>query len=77
MNQIDSRFDNTMWFNILVTGSANKKMITGKDSIRNVGTVIAYMVMGEHMSRGEVADEKQTIRNARNNENAGLPPQVM
>ena len=77
LNQIDWRFDNTMWFNILVIGSANKKMITGKDSIRSAGAVITYMVMGEHMSRAEVADVKQIIRNARNDENAELPPRVM
>ena len=77
LNQIDWRFDNSMWFNILVIGSANKKMITGKESIRSAGAVITYMVMGEHMSRSEVADVKQIIQNARNEENADLPPRVM
>ena len=77
LNQINWRFDNSMWFNILVIGSANKKMITGKESIRSAGAVITYMVMGEHMSRSEVADVKQIIQNARNEENAGLPPRVM
>lgn len=47
LNQIDWSFNNDLWFNILVIGSANKKMITGKDSIRSAGMVIAYMVMGK------------------------------
>ena len=77
LNQIDWRFDNTMWFNILVIGSANKKMITGKDSIRSAGAVITYMVMGEYMNRTELADVREIIRNARNDGNAELPPRVM
>ena len=77
LNQIDWSFDNSLWFNILVIGSANKKMITGKESIRSAGAVIAYMVMGEHMSRAEVADVRDIISNARNGEKVDLPPQVM
>ena len=77
LNQIDWRFDNTMWFNILVIGSANKKMITGKESIRSAGAVITYMVMGEYMNRTELADVREIIRNARNDGNAELPPRVM
>ena len=48
LNQIDWSFNNELWFNILVIGSANKKMITGKDSIRSAGMVIAYMVIDGH-----------------------------
>lgn len=76
LNQIDWSFDNAMWFNILVIGSANKKMITGKDSIRSAGAVITYMVMGECMNRTETADVLEIIRNARNDEEAELPPRV-
>lgn len=76
LNQIDWSFNNEMWYNILVIGSANKKMITGKDSIRGAGMVISYMVMGDQMTNAEVADVKQIIRNATNNENAKLPAKV-
>lgn len=77
LNQIDWSFDNSMWFNILVIGSANKKMITGKESIRSAGAVVTYIVMGDQMSRSEVADVKQIIRNARNEETAELPLRVL
>jgi len=73
LNLIDWSFDNDMWFNILVIGSANKKMITGKDSIRSAGAVISYMLMGEQMTKAEIADVRQIIRNAKNDENAALP----
>ena len=77
LNRVDWRFENETWFNILVMGSANKKMITGKESIRGAGMVIAYMVMGDMMTPAEKADVKQLIRNARNNENADMPAMVM
>lgn len=76
LNQIDWSFDNELWFNILVIGSANKKMITGKDSIRRAGMVIAYMVMGNQMPRSEVDDVRQIIRNARNDDRAALPRMI-
>lgn len=76
LNQINWSFNNEMWYNILVIGSANKKMITGKDSIRGAGMVISYMVMGNQMTNAEVADVKQIIRNATNNESAKLPAKV-
>ncbi len=76
LDQIDWSFDNALWFNILVIGSANKKMITGKESIRSAGMVIAYMVMGDQMSRNEVDDVRQIIRNARNDQSAPLPHMI-
>ena len=76
LNSIDWRFDNDLWYNILVIGSANKKMITGKESIRSAGAVISYMVLGDRMTRAEVDDVRQIIRNARNDERAGLPPRI-
>ena len=76
LNMIDWSFDNDMWFNILVIGSANKKMITGKDSIRSAGAVISYMLMGDRMTQAEIADVRQIIRNAKNDENATLPSMV-
>ena len=48
-------------------------MITGKESIRSAGMVIAYMTIGNRMTRSEVDDVRQIIRNARNDENAPLP----
>lgn len=76
LNQIDWSFNNELWFNILVIGSANKKMITGRDSIRSAGMVIAYMVMGSQMTRSEVDDVRQIIRNARNDDSAALPRMI-
>lgn len=76
LNHINWSFDNDMWYNILVIGSANKKMITGKESIRSAGTVISYMVMGDKMSRAEINDVKQIIRDAKNDENAKLPMMI-
>ena len=76
LNQIDWSFNKELWFNILVIGSANKKMITGKDSIRSAGMVIAYTVMGNQMTRSEVDDVRQIIRNARNDDSAALPRMI-
>lgn len=76
LDQIDWSFDNALWFNILVIGSANKKMITGKEFVRSAGMVIAYMVMGDQMTRGEVDDVRQIICNARNDANAPLPSRI-
>ena len=72
INKIDWSFENELWFNILIIPSANKKMITGKEAIRGAGMVISYLVMGDEMSKEEIADVKQIICNARNDENAGV-----
>lgn len=77
LNQIDWSYTNDLWFNILVIGSANKKMITGKDSIRCAGAVITYLIMGDQLTRAEVDEVRQIIRNARNDENAKLPPMII
>ena len=76
LNKIDWSFDNALWFNILIIPSAKKKMITGKESIRGAGMVISYLVMGNVMTKDEVADVKQIIQNARNDEYAELPDMV-
>ena len=76
LNYVNWSFDNEMWFNILVIGSTNKKMITGKDAIRSAGMVIAYLVMGDSMTPMEIADVHQIIKNAANDENAPLPTRV-
>ena len=76
INKIDWSFENDLWFNILIIPSANKKMITGKEAIRSAGMVISYLVMGKEMSKEEIADITQIIRNARNDETAELPQMV-
>lgn len=73
LNQVNWSFDNELWFNILVIGAANKRMITGKESIRGAGMVISYLVMGSKMNAVEKDDVLQIIRNARNDESAKLP----
>lgn len=76
LNRVDWSCNNELWFNILVIGNTNKKMITGKDAIRSAGMVIAYMVMGSQMSQEEIEDVRQIIRNARNDESAPLPQMI-
>lgn len=76
LNQIDWSFDNDLWFNILVIGSASKKMITGKESVRSAGVVISYITMGDCMNQAELEEVQQIIRNAKNDELAELPARV-
>ncbi|GAB1360713.1 hypothetical protein MASR1M31_25380 [Porphyromonadaceae bacterium] len=73
LNAIDWSFENDLWFNILVIGSTNKRMITGKDSVRYAGMVISYMIMGDEMSDDEKEDVSHIIKNARNNDAAEMP----
>lgn len=77
LNSIDWSFDNALWFNILVIGSANKRMITGKESVRYAGMVISYIVMGTQMTEEEISDVSNIICNARNDENAKLPDIIL
>ena len=76
LNCISWSFDNELWFNLLVIGSANKKMITGKEAVRGVGMVIAYLVMGNEMTKTEIEDVKTIYGNAKNNADEPLPPMV-
>jgi len=76
INKVDWSFDNSLWFNLLTIGSAQKKMITGKESVRAAGMVISYLVMGNKMTDAEVRSVKEIIRNARNNEDDSLPDMV-
>ena len=76
LNTVDWSFENSVWFNILIIPSANKKMITGKEAIRGAGMVISYIVMGDKMTRDELNDVRQIICNARDDDNAELPQQV-
>lgn len=73
LNDLDWSFDNKLWFNIIIIGRAQRKMITGKESIRSAGMVISYMVMGKQMTKDEIVDVKRIICNATDDENAALP----
>lgn len=72
-NKIDWSMDNKLWQNILVIGSAKKKMITGKDSIRNAGLIISYLTMGNEMNELEKHNVLEIIRNATDDPTAYLP----
>lgn len=76
LNSINWSFNNEMWFNILIIGSSNKKMITGKESIRCAGMLISYLVMGKNMTNTEIAETLQIVKNAKNNDNAALPASI-
>lgn len=76
LNRVDWSFNNELWFNVLIIGSTNKKMMTGKDAIRGAGMIISYLVMGDAFSRAEIDDVTQIIQNARNDANAALPEMV-
>lgn len=73
VNKIDWSYDNELWFNILIIPSANKKMMTGKEAIRGAGMVISYLILGDKMSKDEIDYVRQTIGNAKNDENVTLP----
>ena len=73
LDRVDWSFDNELWFNILIIGSTNRKMITGKESIRSAGLVISYLVLGNEMAPAEKAEVLQIIRNAHNNDSEVLP----
>ncbi len=77
LNKIDWSFDNKAFFNLLVTGTAKRKMITGKESIRDAGRVISYIVMGEKMSKNEIQEIRDIIKVASNNTDDSLPDIVM
>lgn len=76
LNKMDWSFENPVFFNLLVTGTAKKKMITGKESIKAAGQVIAYIVMGAEMTKTEVNEVKAIILNASNNTVDTLPEMI-
>ena len=76
LNKVSWSFENDLWVNLLVIGSANKKMITGKEAVRGVGMVISYLVMGDKMTKAEIEDVKTVYRTAKNNVDEPLPPMV-
>ncbi|WP_029200910.1 DNA sulfur modification protein DndB [Oribacterium sp. NK2B42] len=76
LDKVDWSMDNPLWFNILVIGSANKKMITGKESIKAAGLVISYMVMGDYMTTEEIEEVRRVISNSTNGEKDELPQKI-
>lgn len=77
LNKVNWSFDNKLWFNILIIGSAQKKMITGKESIRSAGMIISYLVMGDQMTKSEIANVHDIIKNAHDNPNEPLPNMIL
>ena len=76
LNEVNWSFDNELWFNILIIGSAQKKMITGKESIKCAGMIISYLVMGKSMTKSEIDDVLKLLRNAHNNSEESLPEMI-
>ena len=76
LNKVDWSFKNKLWFNILIIGSAQKKMITGKESIKSAGMIISYLIMGDKMSKTEIGDVHKIIRDAHDNQEEPLPKMV-
>lgn len=64
------------WTNILVTTSSSKKMITGSQALKDAGSLIAYMLIGEKYNKEEQERLLKVIREANDNEKAELPPVV-
>ena len=63
-----------MWFNILVTNTKNKKMITKTNSLKQAGKLIAYMLIGDKFDDEEVDEVKEILNEAAGeNQNAELP----
>lgn len=76
LNKVDWSFENKLWFNILIIGSAQKKMITGKESIKSAGMIISYLIMGDKMSKAEIGDVHKIIKDAHDNQEEPLPQMV-
>lgn len=73
INQIDWDPNNEIWSNILVTTSSSKKMITGSQALKNAGSVIAYMLVGNSFSKAEKDNLLKTIREAQDDISYELP----
>lgn len=76
LNRIDWSFENKLWENVLVLGNAKKKMITGKDAIRNAGQIISYMTMGNVMTEREKNNIEEILRIARDDQAIELPEYI-
>ncbi len=74
INQIDWSPEYYVWSNVLVTSTSNRKMITGSQALKDAGSIIAYMLVGDKFSDEEKKNLLQTIRQANNDETLELPP---
>ena len=61
------------WSNVLVTTGSSKKMITGSQALKDAGSLIAYMLVGEKYNKEEQERLLKVIREANDNEEAELP----
>ncbi len=73
INKIDWSISNPIWTNILVTNSANKKMIAGTQALKNAGGIIAYMLIGDNVPQAERERLLGVLREASDDENVELP----
>lgn len=62
-----------IWSNILVTTSSKKKMITGSQALKDAGSLIAFMLIGEKYDTTEKERLLKVIREANDNEDLTLP----
>lgn len=73
INMIDWNISNPVWTNILVTNTANRKMIAGAQALRNAGGIIAYMLIGDKVPLVERERLLSVLREATDDEDAKLP----
>ena len=74
INQINWDPEYYVWSNVLVTSTSNKKMITGSQALKDAGSIIAYMLVGDKFTEEEQQGLLQTIRQANDDETLDLPP---
>lgn len=74
INRINWDPDYYVWSNVIVTRSTKKKMITGSQALKNAGSIIAYMLVGDRFSADEKNNLLQIIRQANEDETLELPP---
>lgn len=73
LNKINWDPEYYVWSNVLVTRSTKKKMITGSQALKDAGSIIAYMLVGDKFSAEEKDNLLKTIRQANEDENLELP----
>ena len=73
INKINWDPDFYVWSNVLVTNSSNKKMITGSKALKDAGSIIAYMLVGDKFADAEKSNILQIIRKANDDETLELP----
>ena len=72
INQINWDPEYYVWTNILVTSSSNKKMITGSQTLKDAGNLIAYMLVGKRFTKDEKNKLLETLRKAQNDEKESI-----